>query len=143
MCVRVRHTEKKERLIAHSLPFAASLSGGAQIIDLMMLVIDITKGIQTQTAECLVIGEVTCSKLVRTRCPYAPESNVGHVCGTLCGSACRTMCGTMQRSICEGICGAMCENMCVGACVRPHKISKRGSTKDVCETKKFSTRRCM
>lgn len=41
------------------------LIGGAQIIDLMMLVIDITKGIQTQTAECLVIGEVTCSRLVR------------------------------------------------------------------------------
>ena len=30
----------------------------------MMLVIDITKGIQTQTAECLVIGEVTCQKMI-------------------------------------------------------------------------------
>lgn len=28
---------------------------GAQIIDMMILVIDITKGMQTQTAECLVI----------------------------------------------------------------------------------------
>lgn len=37
---------------------------GAQIIDLMMLVIDVTKGIQTQTAECLVIGEITCGKLI-------------------------------------------------------------------------------
>jgi selenocysteine-specific elongation factor len=30
----------------------------------MILVIDITKGIQTQTAECLVIGEVTCQKMI-------------------------------------------------------------------------------
>lgn len=37
-----------------------SRSGGAQIIDLMVLVIDIMKGIQTQTAECLVLGEITC-----------------------------------------------------------------------------------
>ena len=38
--------------------------GGAQIIDLMMLVIDAYKGIQTQTAECLVIGEITNDKLI-------------------------------------------------------------------------------
>jgi selenocysteine-specific elongation factor len=31
-----------------------TIIGGAQIIDLMVLVIDATKGIQTQTAECLV-----------------------------------------------------------------------------------------
>jgi len=37
---------------------------GAQIIDLMMLVVDITKGVQTQTAECLVIGEITCDKMI-------------------------------------------------------------------------------
>ena len=37
---------------------------GAQIIDLMILVIDITKGMQTQTAECLVIGEITCPKIL-------------------------------------------------------------------------------
>ena len=30
----------------------------------MILVVDITKGIQTQTAECLVIGEITCSKMI-------------------------------------------------------------------------------
>lgn len=41
-----------------------TIIGGAQIIDLMMLVIDITKGIQTQTAECLVIGEITCRHMV-------------------------------------------------------------------------------
>ncbi len=37
---------------------------GAQIIDLMILVIDITKGIQTQTAECLVIGEILTDSLI-------------------------------------------------------------------------------
>ncbi|CAF1155219.1 unnamed protein product, partial [Rotaria sordida] len=41
-----------------------TIIGGAQIIDLMLLVIDITKGIQTQTAECLVIGEITCDKML-------------------------------------------------------------------------------
>ncbi|XP_033647872.1 selenocysteine-specific elongation factor-like [Asterias rubens] len=41
-----------------------TIIGGAQIIDLMMLVIDVTKGMQTQSAECLVIGEITCSKMV-------------------------------------------------------------------------------
>ncbi|KAL5479988.1 hypothetical protein EMCRGX_G023601 [Ephydatia muelleri] len=37
---------------------------GAQIIDLMLLVVDVTKGIQTQTAECLVIGEITCDHMI-------------------------------------------------------------------------------
>jgi len=37
---------------------------GAQIIDLMLLIVDITKGIQTQTAECLVIGEITCDRMI-------------------------------------------------------------------------------
>lgn len=37
---------------------------GAQIIDLMMLVVDVVKGIQTQTAECLLIGELTCPRMV-------------------------------------------------------------------------------
>ena len=41
-----------------------TIIGGAQIIDLMILVVDITKGIQTQTAECLVIGEITCSHMI-------------------------------------------------------------------------------
>ena len=30
----------------------------------MLLVIDITKGVQTQTAECLIIGEITCDKML-------------------------------------------------------------------------------
>lgn len=37
---------------------------GAQIVDMMMLVVDISKGMQTQTAECLVIGDITCNKMV-------------------------------------------------------------------------------
>lgn len=37
---------------------------GANIIDLMILVIDINKGIQTQTAECLVIGEILIPKMI-------------------------------------------------------------------------------
>ncbi|XP_029457163.1 selenocysteine-specific elongation factor isoform X2 [Rhinatrema bivittatum] len=41
-----------------------TIIGGAQIIDLMMLVIDVTKGMQTQSAECLVIGEIACQRMV-------------------------------------------------------------------------------
>ncbi|KAF2884078.1 hypothetical protein ILUMI_22097 [Ignelater luminosus] len=41
-----------------------TIIGGAQIIDLILLVIDVTKGIQTQTAECLVIGEITCKNMI-------------------------------------------------------------------------------
>ncbi|VDK43407.1 unnamed protein product [Taenia asiatica] len=37
---------------------------GTHIIDLMLLVVDINKGFQTQTAECLVIGELTCDAMV-------------------------------------------------------------------------------
>ncbi|EUB57506.1 Selenocysteine-specific elongation factor [Echinococcus granulosus] len=37
---------------------------GTHIIDLMLLVVDVNKGFQTQTAECLVIGELTCDALV-------------------------------------------------------------------------------
>jgi selenocysteine-specific elongation factor len=32
--------------------------GGASIIDIMVLVVDCQKLIQTQTAECLVLGEI-------------------------------------------------------------------------------------
>ncbi|RZF44218.1 hypothetical protein LSTR_LSTR003858 [Laodelphax striatellus] len=38
--------------------------GGAQIIDMIILVLDICKGIQTQTAECLILGEVFCRRMV-------------------------------------------------------------------------------
>ena len=36
-----------------------TIMGGAQIIDMIILVVDVTKGIQTQTAECLVVAEVS------------------------------------------------------------------------------------
>lgn len=38
--------------------------GAAQIIDMILLVIDITKGIQTQTAECLVVGEIISKRMI-------------------------------------------------------------------------------
>ena len=38
--------------------------GGSHIIDMMMLVVDITRGIQPQTAECLIIGEITTDHLI-------------------------------------------------------------------------------
>jgi selenocysteine-specific elongation factor len=41
-----------------------TIIGGAQIIDMVLLVVDATKGIQTQTAECLVIAEITTSNLI-------------------------------------------------------------------------------
>jgi len=41
-----------------------TIIGGASIIDMMVLVIDINKGIQTQTAECLVIGELLIPKMI-------------------------------------------------------------------------------
>ena len=41
-----------------------TIIGGAQIIDMVVLVIDATKGIQTQTAECLVIAEMTTPHLL-------------------------------------------------------------------------------
>lgn len=37
---------------------------GSQIIHIMLLVVDITKGMQTQTAECLVIGEIMCRNMI-------------------------------------------------------------------------------
>eukprot|EP00913_Durusdinium_trenchii_P010511 g9856.t1 len=37
--------------------------GGAQIIDLCALVIDVNKGIQTQTAECMVVAEILANQL--------------------------------------------------------------------------------
>ena len=41
-----------------------TIIGGAAITDAMMLVVDVMKGMQTQTAECLVIGEITCDKMI-------------------------------------------------------------------------------
>jgi selenocysteine-specific elongation factor len=41
-----------------------TIIGGAQIIDMIVLVVDINKGIQTQTAECIVLGEITTEKII-------------------------------------------------------------------------------
>lgn len=42
-----------------------TIIGGSQIIDFVLLVIDVVKGIQTQTGECIVLAEITCpSRLV-------------------------------------------------------------------------------
>lgn len=41
-----------------------TIIGGAQIVDILLLVIDVTKGIQTQTGECIVVGELTCNKMI-------------------------------------------------------------------------------
>ncbi|XP_027624611.1 selenocysteine-specific elongation factor [Tupaia chinensis] len=49
---------------AFALALCCSHGRRAQIIDLMLLVIDVTKGMQTQSAECLVIGQIACQKLV-------------------------------------------------------------------------------
>jgi selenocysteine-specific elongation factor len=41
-----------------------TIIGGAQIIDMMFLVIDIAKGIQTQTAECIIIAELFIKSII-------------------------------------------------------------------------------
>jgi len=41
-----------------------TIIGGSQIMDMAILVVDIVKGVQTQTAECLVIAEITTDTLV-------------------------------------------------------------------------------
>ena len=38
--------------------------GGASIIDMMVLVVDVQKLIQTQTFECIVLGEILMDKLI-------------------------------------------------------------------------------
>jgi selenocysteine-specific elongation factor len=60
--------------------------GGAQIIDLMILVIDINKGIQTQTAECLVIGQITCDTMivVINKIDLIPEAKREHLIEKVC-----------------------------------------------------------
>ena len=41
-----------------------TIVGGAHIIDMIILVVDVMKGIQAQTAECLVIGEITTNRMI-------------------------------------------------------------------------------
>jgi selenocysteine-specific elongation factor len=53
-----------------------TIIGGAQIIDMILLVVDANKGIQTQTAECIVIGEITTDNMiiVLNKVDMIPES---------------------------------------------------------------------
>ena len=57
-----------------------TIIGGAHIIDLVLLVVDVTRGIQAQTVECVVIAEVTTRRVVivlnkvRNRGPVASHS---------------------------------------------------------------------
>ena len=57
-----------------------TIIGGAQIIDMMVLVIDVNKGIQTQTAECLVIGEITTDNMIvaLNKCDLLPADPAAH-----------------------------------------------------------------
>ena len=41
-----------------------TIIGGAQIIDLVVLVIDATRGIQAQTAECVILAEITTNDMI-------------------------------------------------------------------------------
>ena len=41
-----------------------TIMGGACIIDMIVLVVDVTKGIQPQTAECLILATITTEKLL-------------------------------------------------------------------------------
>jgi len=54
-----------------------TIIGGASIIDVMFLVIDVTKGIQTQTSECIVIGEILMPKVIviLNKIDLLPEEN--------------------------------------------------------------------
>ena len=42
-----------------------TILGGAQIIDMLLIQIYCMKGIQAQTAECMVIGEITTDKVIQ------------------------------------------------------------------------------
>ena len=74
-----------------------TIIGGAQIIDMIVLVVDVNKGLQTQTAECLVIGEITCDQMIIAlnkvdQIPEAKrEATVAEmtVSGQGCGAFCR------------------------------------------------------
>ncbi|MEW5314412.1 MAG: hypothetical protein WDW38_005913 [Sanguina aurantia] len=41
-----------------------TIIGGVQIIDMVILVVDVNKGLQTQTAECLVVAEIATSRML-------------------------------------------------------------------------------
>jgi selenocysteine-specific elongation factor len=63
--------DKNKKFLQYTLvdcPGHASLIktiiAGAGIIDIMILIIDVTKGVQVQTAECIVLGELLGPQLV-------------------------------------------------------------------------------
>lgn len=63
--------DKKYKYIQYTLvdcPGHASLMktiiGSASIIDTMLLIIDINKGIEIQTAECMILGEIIGLKVI-------------------------------------------------------------------------------
>ncbi|KAJ9469011.1 Selenocysteine-specific elongation factor [Diplonema papillatum] len=58
-----------------------TIIGGAQIIDMMILVIDVNKGIQTQTAECIVIAEMLARHLtiVLNKCDLIADDKAKHL----------------------------------------------------------------
>ena len=41
-----------------------TIIGGAQIIDMVILVIDVTHGIQAQTVECVIIAEICANDMI-------------------------------------------------------------------------------
>ncbi|KAK1738753.1 ankyrin repeat domain-containing protein [Skeletonema marinoi] len=57
-------SDPKSILLAQIRTRRDKTASGAQIIDMVLLVVDATKGMQTQTAECLVIAEMTTRNLI-------------------------------------------------------------------------------
>ncbi|XP_030386960.1 selenocysteine-specific elongation factor [Scaptodrosophila lebanonensis] len=73
-----------------------TIIGGAQIIDLMLLVVDAQKGMQTQTAECIVIGEILQKKLivVINKIDSLPVEDRASKLEKLCNRLRKTLAGT-------------------------------------------------
>ena len=73
-----------------------TIIGGSQIIDMMLLVVDVVKGIQTQTAECLVVGEITTDRLVvvLNKTDLLPEAGRGALIEKAAGRIKKALAGT-------------------------------------------------
>lgn len=54
----------EEAPLCHCVIIKYLIISGSQILNIALLVIDITKGMETQTAECLVVAEITCDNLI-------------------------------------------------------------------------------
>lgn len=96
-----------------SLFTSFSSSIGAQIIDLMMLVVDVVKGVQTQTAECLLIGELTCPRMVvvLNKTDLLPPNKRQ--------SAIEKMTKRLHKTLENTRCVCMCVRLCQGPSVFP------------------------